>query len=105
MDVVDWIGFIGVLGLTGDFAGVFVGYFFKLLIWFGLWSVEERATPGAIDWSLRLRLCSDLRQSGGRFAAVFIRGAEAPLYLRSKCNGRGKYKRNCKYRDPSLRSG
>jgi hypothetical protein len=46
VDVVDWIGFIGVLGLTGGFAGVFGGYFFKLLIWFGLWSVEERATPG-----------------------------------------------------------
>jgi hypothetical protein len=33
-------------------------------------------------------LCSGLRQSGGRCAAGLRRGAEAPLYLRSKSNGK-----------------
>jgi hypothetical protein len=40
-----------------------------------------------------------LRQSGGRFAAGFRRGAEAPLYLRGNCNCNGNGKRRS--RSPS----
>ena len=70
----------------------FAGFCGNLEIIFGLVDEEQATTTAkAIDQSLRLRLRSSLRQSGGRFAAEFRRGAEAPLYLRgngnSKCNG------------------
>jgi hypothetical protein len=59
---------------------------------------KEQAKATAIDQSLRLRLRSSLRQSGGRFSMVFRRGAEAPLYLRSKCkcNNRSRFRRDDK---------
>ena len=63
---------------------------------------KTKAKATAIDQSFRLRLHSGLRQSGGRLAAVFRRGAEAPLYRRSNDNDRSND--NSKYRDSSLRS-
>jgi hypothetical protein len=45
---------------------------------------NAKATTTAIGQSFRLCLHSGLRQSGGRFAALFRRGAEAPLYLKQR---------------------
>jgi hypothetical protein len=47
---------------------------------------KKRQKISRFGWRLR----SGLRQSGGRFAAVFRRGAEAPLYLRGKGNSKSK---------------
>src|SRR6266851_7786302 len=61
---------------------------------------KTKTTAKAIDQSLRLRLRSGLRQSGGRLRGWFRRGAEAPLYLRgnsnSNCNSNNKGKSNSK---------
>jgi hypothetical protein len=70
----------------------FAGICGNLEIILGLVDEEQAtATARAIDQSLR--------QSGGRFAAGFRRGAEAPLYLRSN----GKSDDNGRDRSRSLR--
>ncbi len=92
VDSLWWIGWVRwIAGCRFLGGGFFAGNLWKSQNSFGIGPLRNKqrqnAKARAIDLSLRLRLRSGLRQSGGGFAAVFRRGAEAPLYLRGKGNG------------------